>query len=347
MNGKVKARAPWRRWASWIGGAIGAAALAWVFVGIDYAALDEALGRAKPGYLALVPIAIALEQLVRAWKWRQVLHPLRHIGTFRLFGAIMAGYLVSLLVPFGLNPLARSWLIARLEGLTMSAVLASVAIDRLLDGLIFAGLVLVVVALAAFPDPSGDIRLGLVAGATVSLFLLGLAFTALRHHKRHSTSGAGWFLGVADRLPSRFRARARTLLLSFADGIVWPQEEWRRAGIVIASILIKLIAASELLWAGLAFGVVLPPLAYFVLLAILGFLVILTHLARIPGGFIVGAVFALGLFGIGEAQAVLMVGTVVTASVATIGITGAVTLWRHGVALGELRAPKARGDVAA
>ena len=32
-------------------------------------------------YLVLVPAVIALEQLVRAWKWRQILHPLRAVGT--------------------------------------------------------------------------------------------------------------------------------------------------------------------------------------------------------------------------------------------------------------------------
>lgn len=336
-----------RRWAPWIGGAVGVAALAWVFIGLDYATLGDAIGRAEPGYLALLLVAVALEQLVRAWKWRQILYPLRRIGTLRLFGAIMTGYLVDLLVPFGLNPLARSWLIARREGLTTSAVLASVAIDRLLDGLVFAGLVLVVVAFAAFPDPSGDIRLGLVAGGVASLVLIGLAVAALRHHKRHAARGVGWFLRVVGRLPSRFRAQARTLLISFADGILWPREGWRRIGIVAATIVIKLIAASHLLWAGLAFGVVLPPLAYLVLLAILGFLVVLAHVARVPGGFIVGAVFALGLFGVGRAQAVLMVGTVVAASLVTISVTGALTLWRHGVALEELRARKARADVAA
>src|SRR3546814_3909122 len=87
----------------------------------------------------------------------------------RLFGAIMAGYLANLLVPFGLSPLVRSWLVARLEALRMSAVLASVAIDRLIDGIVFAGLVFFVVVFATFADPGGEIRLGLVVGATGSL----------------------------------------------------------------------------------------------------------------------------------------------------------------------------------
>lgn len=88
--GSVSVRSFGRRWAPWIGGAVGVAALAWVFAGIDYAALGKALTCAEPGYLALVPTAIALEQLARAWKWRQILFPLRRIGTVRLFGAIVA-----------------------------------------------------------------------------------------------------------------------------------------------------------------------------------------------------------------------------------------------------------------
>lgn|GEM_PF-2772816 len=88
----------------------------------------------------------------------------------------------------------------------------------------------------------------------------------------------------------------------------------------------------------------LPPVAYLVLLAILGFIVVLAQIARVPGGFILGAVFALGLFGIGEARALAMVTVVVASSLAAIGIAGTVTLWRHGVALSDLKTHVAAND---
>lgn len=332
------------RWLSLVGGLLGLAALAWIFARLDYTQLGTIVADADPPYLALVLLAILGEQLVRAWKWRQLLHPLRSIGTMRLFGAIMAGYLANLLVPLGLSPLVRAWLVARLEALTMSAVLASVAIDRLIDGIVFAGIVLFVVLFAAVPDPDGKIRLGLVVGAAGSLGAIVIAFVLLWRHKRTTTQGLGWVLRTADRLPPRFAARARAFALSFADGIVWPAEPWRRVGIVVASVVIKLIAASHFFWAGLAFGVQLHPFAYLVLLAILGFIVILAHFARVPGGFIVGAVFALGLFGVGEERTVAMVTVVVASTLLSIGIVGAFTLWRHGVALGQLRTREVPGD---
>ena len=168
---EVRGLPKWRRWWSWAGAGIGLGLLAIVFWRIDYAQLGQTLAGARVEYLVLVPSVIALEQLVRAWKWRQILHPLRPVGALRLFGAIMAGYLGNLLIPFGVSPLLRSWLVARREGLKMSAVLATVAIDRLIDGMVFAILVAVVLALAVVPDPTGNIRLGLLTGAAGSFGL--------------------------------------------------------------------------------------------------------------------------------------------------------------------------------
>jgi uncharacterized membrane protein YbhN (UPF0104 family) len=333
-----------RRWWSWGGAALGLAALAVVVSWIDYDRFADTLVRARVEYLALVPLAIASEQLVRAWKWRQILHPLRAVRTARLFGAIMAGYLGGLLVPFGASPLLRSWLVARLERLRMSAVLATVAIDRLVDGLVFTVLVAAVLALAVFPDPTGGLRLGLIVGAAGSLALFGTVLWLFPRYKRAAADSAGWMQRLVARLPPRFSAPARGVLVSFADGMVWPDAFWRQAGVVLASVVIKLFAATHFLWAGLAFGVLLGPLDYLFLIVFLGFIVILTHFARLAGGFIVGSVFALGLFGVAEERALAMVLVVQMSSLGSVAAIGALALWRAGVSLGDLReAREARG----
>ena len=111
---------------------------------------------------------------------------------------------------------------------------------------------------------------------------------------------------------------------------------------MLASIVIKLIAVTHFLWAGLAFGVVLRPADYVFLVAFLGFLIILTRFARIPGGFFVGAIFALDLLGVAEEQALAMVLVVQSTSMLTVAAIGALALWRNGIALGDLQT--ARGD---
>lgn len=319
------------------GATIGLAALGWIFARLDYGRLQDVMATADGAFLAAVPAAIAAEQLVRAWKWRQILHPLRPVATLRLFGAIMVGFLGNLLIPLGLSPILRSWLIARLESLRLSTVLATVAIDRLIDGVVFTVFVAAVLAFAAFPDPDGDIRFGLVVGGIGSLALFSLLLVLLAQYKRGVERLTGRVMRYAGRLPPRVAERTGALLRSFAQGVVWPYEGWRRVAVVLASVVIKLIAATHFLWAGLAFGVVLRPIEYLFLIVFLGFVVILTHFARLAGGFIVAAVFALGLFGVEPEPALAMTLVVQVSSLATVAAIGAFALWRHGLVLDDLR----------
>jgi hypothetical protein len=226
----------------------------------------------------------------------------------------------------------------------MGTVLATAAIDRLVDGIIFTGFVAFALGFALFPDPGGDIRLALVVGGVGSLVLFSLLLFALARWKKRASHGDGWTTQLGARLPARFAGPINGFLQSFHDGIVWPDEIWRGVGIIIASIGIKLIATTHFLWAGLAFGVVLRPADYVFLLVFLGFLIILTRLARIPGGFLVGGVFALDLLGVAEEQGLAMVLLVHFASLITVTSIGAFALWRNGVAIADLRAIKESGD---
>jgi len=332
-----------RSWWSISGALIGALALGWVLWRVDYGRLQDIIIQANVGFLLLVPLAIAFEQLVRAWKWHQLLHEIRPIRTLRLFGAIMAGYFANFLIPLGISPIVRSWLVARLEVLRVGTVLATAAIDRLVDGVIFTGFVAFAFGFAVFPDPDGDIRLGLVVGGVGSLVLFALLLFVLARWKRRAGYPEGWTTRLGARLPARIAGPTKGFLQSFAQGIVWPDEIWRGVGIIIASIGIKLVAMTHFLWAGLAFGVVLRPADYVFLLVFLGFLIILTRFARIPGGFLVGGVFALDLLGVAEEQGLAMVLLVHFASLMTVSTIGAFAFWRNGVAIDDLRSIKESG----
>ena len=328
-------RARWR-WFNWLGSIVGVGLIGFLF----WRQLFGILLSARPEYVFATFITITLEQVVRAWKWRQILIPLRAIKTSRLFGATMAGYLANLLLPLGLSPFVRSWLVAKKQDLAMSSVLATVAIDRLVDGIVFTALVIIVVLFAVIPDPEGNIGFGLTVAAVGSALAILCAFILLACHKRQSLFGAGFLITLADRLPGRLAARARSAAVTFADGIVWPREHWRSNVIILSSIVIKLLAASHLLWAGLAFDVLLAPLAYFALLAILGFIVILAQAARVPAGFVVGAIYALSLFGVNDVTAFAMVMTVMATNILAVAVFGSWGLWVHGVGFAELKGPK-------
>jgi len=329
---------PWRHWLPWLCVLIGVVTLTWILRGFEFDRFLAILAGADIRYLVLVPLAIAVEQLVRGWKWRQLLYPLRPIGTLPLFGTIMAGYLLGLLIPFGFSALARAWLVARRAELPMSSVLATVALDRLTDGVVFALLVPLALLLVAFPDSSGGIRAGLVWGAAGSLMLFVLLLLSLPIYKRGASRPDGLLVELIRHLPSPIVSPVQRIAASFATGIVWPRELGRVLGIVLASVVIKLIAATHLMWAGLAMDAGLLPAQYLFVMLFLGFLVVLGHFARITGSFVIGGVFALGLFDVSEEKALAIVLVVQGASLLTVASIGSLALWRQGVALSKLRA---------
>lgn len=328
---------PRRRWLPWAGALIGFGSLAWVLRRFDLDRFATTLAGADLFYLALVPAAMIMEQLVRAWKWRQILSPLKLISTLHLFGAVMAGYLIAFLIPFGFGSVARSWIIARRDRLKLPAVLATVALDRITDGVVFTFLVPVAVLAVVFPDPTGRIRTGLIWSGTGSLVFFVLAAFALWAYKRGMLSQHGRLARLTQHLPTRLSQPFSRLAISFGDGLVWPGEMWRGTGILLASVVIKLLAASSFLWAGLAFGVALQPAQYVFILVFLGFLIILGHFARVAGSFILGGMFALQLLDVPKEQALAMVLVVEAANLLSVSALGAFSMAWQGIVLAEFR----------
>ena len=330
---------PRPRWAPWLGGFLAIGALAVVLSGFDERRFLDVLADADLRLLALVPLTLVAEQFVRAWKWRQFLRQLRPgIGTMRLFTAFMAGYLLALLVPFGVSTVTRSWLVGRNEELRLSAVFATVALDRLSDGVVYACLVLVAVLSLTLPDQSDGARVGLIWAATVGLTVFVALIFTLAIYRRGALQPTGRLMRLAHRLPERLGRGVRSVAVGFAEGIAWPPELWRGAGVILAALAVKLLAATGYLWVGLALGVALHPAAYLWLVVLFGVLVSVGHFARFAGSLVVGAVFALRLLGVPDEQALAMALALEGASLLTILGVGSLSLWVQGVALAEARA---------
>lgn len=333
MSQGTPANVRWRSGRAWIAGAI-VLALAWILRDLDYQRFLDVVASADPIYLILVPLAVIGEQWARALTWRQVLHALKPIGTPGLFGTVMASYFANLVVP-GVSSLVRAWLAARREGLKATAVLATVAIERLIGGAVVAVLAPLTLLTIELPDPEGLTQHALIGAAALSFALFVVLLCALAGYR--ALNRAGWLAKLASRVPTRLGALIGTLALAFAEGIVWPGDRIRRCALVLASVAMKLIAATQLMWAGLAFGVHLPAAVYLFLLVFLSLLHAFSISARMLGGFTVGAVIALGLFQVPREQALAMALVVQAGNLLTVAGLGGFALWIQGVGLGDLR----------
>jgi len=308
-----------------------------VFRNFDLGRLSDIMLEAEPLWLLALAISIPIEQVLRGWKWRQILFDIRPVGTLRLFSAVMVGYFANMIIPIGLSPLVRAWLIARLEALKITTVLLTTAIERFVDGIVFAVLVGILVSFATLPVTEGNLRLGLmVAGISSLVLFTGLigGLFLVRTHLIDSNSVVGKFVAWLETL---FSGKLSGIGLGIAEGITWPKSRWRGSGIILASIAMKLISISHFLWAGLVFGVLLSPFDYLFIMLVTGFALIVSRFIRVPGGGIMGSAFALKLLGIADEEALTMVLVVHFSVMALVAGIGAIAMWKNGLTVLELR----------
>ena len=317
--------------------AIAIAILFWLYRGLDFDRFLSAIANSNIGWLGALVGTILLEQLTRAWKWRQILFDLKPISSFRLFGAILAGYGVAILVPLGISPLVRSWLIARLEGLRWAGVLMTSAIGRFLDGIIFALFAGLVALAGNFPEIDGDVRTGLAIGGGLNLVLFSVLLSVLFIGRAPLNRDEATLSRLIDWLAIRGGGRLDGLRPAIRQGIVWPRSRPRQAGAVLASILMKIIAATHFLWAGLAVGVILAPFDYLFLMVFAGFALVLARFIRVPGGFVIGSGFALSVLNVPDEKALAMILFTHIISIVLMVGPGLLFLWRSGIDIRDAR----------
>ena len=282
-------------------------------------------------------LAILLEQLIQGWKWRQLLYDLKPIASTRLTGAFLAGYCANCFVPLGVSPLVRSWLVARLESLKMSSILVTTMISRFVDGVVFGLLALTLALVGKFPRIDGDLQTGIAVAGILNVVIFSFGLWIPFYSRTSLTNDKPVISRVVDKLALKCRGMLGDLRSGLVDGIIWPRQITRQLGIVAASVAMKMVSTTHFLFAGLALGILLPPLDYLFLMVFAGFALVLARFIRVPGGFVIGSGFALKLLGVSDETAVAMILlTHVMALVLVVSI-GTIVLWRSGISIRLLR----------
>ncbi len=317
----------------------------WLYRDLDFGRFLTGLRDAHVGWIGVLALTILLEQVANGWKWRQILHDVKPVSTLRLTGALLAGYGANVLVPLGISPLVRSWLIARMEDLKMGTVLTTTIIARFIDGVVFALFAGLVAMAGKVPQIGGNLELGLaVAGALNFALFGGLLWAMFRFRALFAREGP-LICRMFDWVAKWFRANGARLRCSLCDGVVWPRDPRRRLGVLLGAIAAKLISATHYIWAGLAVGVVLAPFDYVFLMVFAGFSLVLSRFVRVPGGFVIGSALAFDLLGVPEDQALLMILFNWMMSIIVVVGGGLIVLWQSGLDIRRARLEAEAADV--
>jgi len=195
---------------------------------VDVSAVVTAVSAVDPTLIVAAVAVHILAMWVRSVLWRRLLHPRPPTAT--LFRASIIGFAVNYLMPLRVGELIRVYLVTQWCGIAYGATIASLVVERALDGLAVSGILLV--ALLFIPVPLYVLALAMAVGGifgTIAVFLML----------------ASWRISVVRALVSRLisllpgptRPKLQRVACSFA--IVLDQlRDWRALpGLLALSIL--------------------------------------------------------------------------------------------------------------
>jgi uncharacterized protein (TIRG00374 family) len=322
-----------------LGSVIAAALLVWVLRGVHPGEVLEHLRNAHLAPLLLAVVLATLTYPLRLVRWQLLLRETNGdaFPAAPLWHAIAIGFMANNILPFRAGELVRLLAAARLAGARFSAVLSSVAVERVFDGLTIVALLSISLLASDLPPDVavGGVSLrhaaqasGLLGAAALLAALLVVAFPVAAERVVRRLLPAG---RLADRIVN--------LIEGIRQGLSALRSPALLGGTILWSVVIWLVNALAFYEAFKAFDIPVGFLGALLLQGILVFGISVQLTPGFLGQFEAAIVAALALFqipaGLASSYAIAYHAT----TFLPIVLLGAWSLARTPVALSDLRAP--------
>ena len=188
--------------------------------GVDLDRTAALLRTARPEWLLVACAAVVADLGCRALRWQVLMTPVRHVPLRRLTGYMLIGYLANNLLPARLGELVRSHYLGDREGISRSATLGTVVVERVVDTVVLVGIGAAAILVL---NIRGVVVSAVLVGVAVAGLLVVALAAALAAHRLPGAARAGAFVGrwprvhgIAKRLRDGLRVAAvpRTLFLA-------------------------------------------------------------------------------------------------------------------------------------
>lgn len=289
-----------------VGALISIALLWWTLHDVSLNEVWQHLGRVRPlPLLGTIVLATASFPL-RTVRWRYLL---RYEGSSLAFTplwhATAIGFMANNILPARAGELARAYTARRLTPVRFSTAFASIAVERVMDGIILVALLAIAIWAGGFAPGTavGGFTLGGIAQSGAVLFA-GLLVVALVlvHWPGPALRVADW---IARRVFSdRWAAWLMETLRGMLAGLDALRSAGRFAAITLWSLVVWLVTATSF-WLGfVAFGIEVPWSAALLLLGLIAFGVAIPAAPGFFGPFEAFSRLALALYGVAPDHAV-------------------------------------------
>jgi len=236
-----------RSWRALLGIAISAAFLYIAFRGQDFGEIRDALGQTSLWWLPVALVLYFAGVGIRAIRWRLLLAPVVPTTARGLLPIVVVGYMANNVLPLRTGEIVRSFLLGRKYGVRKTSALATIAVERIFDGLTmlaFIAFAMIFVTLTSELQHLALVAFILFAGLLIGLFLLTLGGNLVDRMLQL----------VLGPLPNALSDRVERMMYSFLGGLGILKRRRDLALVAATSLLAWLFEASMYYALAVSFG---------------------------------------------------------------------------------------------
>ena len=274
-----------------------------LFRKIEFYKLAAAFREMEYGYLWPAVFLTFVSYFFRAVRWRFLLLPLKTAPMGSLFSSTIIGYMANNLLPARLGEFVRAYVLAEKERLPVSAVFATLVLDRLFDGFTVLLILLLTVFTLQLPPGMEKVQQAMVMGGYVTLGIYLFIIVFIYVLKTRTV----WTLHLLGMLlkpfPATVSEKVIPMLGTFIGGLRLSNKPRDVSALILSSLLVWVTATWPIDLLLRAFGLTLPISASMFILVFLVFAVMVPASPGYVGTYHFACVTALTAFNIQSEKA--------------------------------------------
>jgi uncharacterized protein (TIRG00374 family) len=324
-----------KSWRIWLGVVITLVFLGIAFRGQDFNAIRQALRDFN--YIYLIPALALLFTGIwfRAVRWRILLKPVVEISSRDVFPIVIIGFMANNILPLRAGELARTYALSSKTGAKKSSTLATIAVERLFDGITMLGFILISATVISLTS-----NLRHLAIIAFIIFTCGILFLVLL------TLSGNWrdriLQIVLGPLPETMADRIERMAESFLVGLGVLRRRRDLALVAAYSVIAWSFEASTYWMIAKGFGdplaAALTPAAALLTTGVANLATLIPSSPGYVGPFETGVKWVVeGALGVNGSLALSYAILVHATLFFPVTILGLFVLWRERISLGQLR----------